>query len=75
MYTVTILEKSKKTLRTYQGIVKVMYFDLVDDIVLEGDAILTHTFPTDMDLHFYSATGNYTVSGDIIGTIEIEKEA
>lgn len=74
MYTITILEKSKKTLRTYQHISKITYSDLLDDVVLEGECILTHSFPTNMDLHFYSATGNYTISGDIIGTIEIEKE-
>lgn len=74
MYAVTILEKSKKTLRTYQHITKIMYYDLLDGVILEGDAILTHNFPTNMDLHLYSSTGNYTVSGDIIGTIEIEKE-
>lgn len=75
MYTITILEKSNKILRVFEHIVRVTYSDLVEDIVLEGDNILTHSFPLGLDLHFYSSTGNYIVSGDIIATLEIQKES
>ncbi|WP_024348185.1 hypothetical protein [Lacrimispora indolis] len=76
MYTVTILEKSKKTLRTYQHINKIVYSDLVEDIVLENGSILTHSFPLGsiLNLYLFSENGNYTVFADIIGTLEIEKE-
>lgn len=75
MYTVTILEKPKKILRTYHHINKICYSDFVEKIVLEGESILTHSFSIGLDLHLYSPTGNYNISGDIIGTLEIEKES
>lgn len=74
MYTITILDTSKKTLRTFRHINKITYANLIEDIELKDDAILSHSFSLDNDLHFYSDTGNYTISAKIIGTLEIEKE-
>lgn len=74
MFKITILDKSKKILRTYPHITKIVYNDYVEDVILEGDAILNHQFPLIGNHHFYSKSGNYTVSADIIGTFEIEKE-
>lgn len=74
MFKITILDKSKKILRTYPHITKITYNNYVEDVVLEGDEILNHHFPLIGYHHFYSESGNYTVSPDIIGTFEIEKE-
>lgn len=74
MYTVSILDKSKKIIRTYEHISKITYSDYIDDVVVNGEEILTHRFPLDCTLRLYSSTGNYVVSSDIIGTLEIEKE-
>lgn len=74
MYTVSILDKSKKIIRTYEHINKITYSDYIDDVVVSGEEMLTHCFPLDYTLRLYSSTGNYVVSGDIIGALEIEKE-
>lgn len=74
MFTVSIMDKSKKSIRTYEHINKITYSDMVDDVVMEGDDILTHQFPINFDLHLYSETGSYTISSDVIGTFEINKE-
>lgn len=74
MFTITILDKSKKILRTYPHITKIVYNNYIEDIVLEGDEILNHHFPLTGFHYFYSKNGNYSVSPDIIGTLEIEKE-
>lgn len=74
MFTVTVLEKSKMILRTFQHINRITYSNLVEDVVLEGDAILSHNFNSVSTLHLYSETGNYTIDASIIGTSEIEKE-
>lgn len=75
MFTVSIMDKSKKTVRTYEHITKITYSDLIDDVVVESADILTHQFPIDYELHLYSATGNYVISPDVIGTLEIKKES
>jgi hypothetical protein len=75
MLTVTILDKSKKHLRTYKHITKIVYNNHVEEVVLEGDEILSHYFALTKPLHLYSDSGNYVVSNDIIGTLEIEKES
>ena len=75
MFKITILDKSKKILRTYPHITKIIYNNYAEDIVLEGDEILYHQFPLTGYHHFYSETGNYTVAPDIIGTFEIEKKS
>lgn len=75
MYTVSIMDKSKKSVRTYEHINKIAYSDLVDEVVVENNDILTYNFPIDFDLHLYSDTGNYVVSSDIIGALEIKKES
>ena len=75
MFTVSIMDKSKKSVRTYEHITKITYSDLVDDVVVENADILTHQFPIDYELHLYSETGNYVISPDVIGTFEIEKES
>ncbi len=74
MYTITILDKSKRILRTYRHITKIVYGDSITTITLEDDAILSHQFSLFGSYHFYSDTGNYTVTSDIIGVIEAEKE-
>ncbi len=74
MYAVSIMDKSKKLVRTYEHISKITYSDMVDDVVVEGDDILTHQFPINFDMHLYSETGSYSISSDIIGAFEIEKE-
>ena len=74
MFKITILDKSKKILRTYPHITKIMYNNYAEDVVLEGEEILNHHFPLVHHYHFYSETGNYTVTSDIIGAFEIEKE-
>lgn len=74
MFTVTIFEKSKKILRTYQHINKITYSNLIDDVVLEGDSILSHEFDLCCTLHLFSDTGNYTIDAKVIGTLEIDKE-
>lgn len=74
MYTVSILDKSKKVVRTYEHINKITYLDYINDVTVCDEEILTHRFPLSCTLHLYSSTGNYVVSSDIIGTLEIEKE-
>lgn len=74
MYTVTILEKSKKVLRTYEHINKIICDDLTSELILEGDAILTHQYKFINYLFLFSEIGNYTILSDIIGTLEIESE-
>lgn len=74
MFTVTIFDKSKKQFRTYLHIEKIIYRNYFDDVILEGDDILSHKFALTGDLHLYSSSGNYTVSNGIIGALEIEKE-
>lgn len=74
MYTVSILDKSKKVIRTYEHISKITYSDYIDDVVVGEEEMLTHCFPLDCTLRMYSSMGNYVVSGDIIGALEIEEE-
>lgn len=74
MYTVSILDKSKKIIRIYKHINKITYSDFIDDVTVGEEEMLTHRFPLDRTLYLYSFSGNYVVSGDIIGTLEIEKE-
>ncbi|MDE6056310.1 MAG: hypothetical protein K2G55_21700 [Lachnospiraceae bacterium] len=75
MFTVTILDKSKKQLRTYKHITKIVYNNFIEEVVLEGDEILSHPFALTAPLHLYSDSGNYVISNDIIGTLEVEKES
>lgn len=75
MFTISIMDKSKKSVRTYEHINKITYSDLIDEVVVENDAILTYNFPIGFDLHLYSNTGNYVISCDVIGTLEIQKES
>lgn len=74
MYTVRILDKSKKNLREFLHVSEITYSDYVSDIILKGEDILKHSYSLTGIMHFYSETGNYTVTSDIIGTLEIEKE-
>ncbi len=74
MFKVTILDNSKKILRTYPHITKIIYNNYVEDVILEGDEILNHKFPLTGYHYFCSKSGNYTVSANIIGALEIEKE-
>ncbi len=74
MYKVTILDSSKKNIRTYEHINKIAYTTIMDTTVVEGDDILTHSFSLEFPLHLYSDTGNYLISSSIIGALEIEKE-
>ena len=76
MFTVTILDKSRKHLRTYKHITKIVYNIYGEEVMLEGNEILSHSFAlTGQAIHFYSTSGNYVVSNDIIGTLEVEKES
>lgn len=74
MFKIIIIDKANKVIRTYPHITKIVYESYLDDVILEGDDILNHKFALDVDYYFYSTSGNYTVSSDIIGTLEIEKE-
>lgn len=74
MFTISVMDKSKKSVRTYEHINKITYSDMVDDVVVENEKILTHDFPLDFTLHLYSESGNYAISPDVIGTFEIVKE-
>ena len=74
MYTVSILDKSKKIIRTYKHINKITYSDYIDDVTVSEEEMLSHRFPLDCTLRLYSSVGNYVISSDIIGTLEIEKE-
>ncbi len=74
MYTVSILDKSKKIIRTYKHINKITYSDYIDDVTVGEEEMLSHRFPLDCTFRLYSSVGNYVVSGDIIGALEIEEE-
>lgn len=50
MFTISIMDKSKKSVRTYEHINKITYSDLIDEVVVENDAILTYNFPIDFHL-------------------------
>lgn len=43
-------------------------------IVVNSNELLTHRFPTKCDLHLFSETSNFTVSGIDLVWIEVAKE-
>lgn len=50
---------------------KLTYCDMIEEHMLTEKNMLTHNFQLGFDLHFFSESGNYTVSQDLIGVIEV----
>lgn len=72
MYNIKIFNKSKKMVATYRNIETVKYVDILgESIIVSGDELLTHEFPTKSDYHLYSKDGNYSIDSSVIGTFEV----
>ncbi len=74
MYRVSIYNKSKKMVAVYDRISTIKYSDFLGDvIVVEGEEILKHSFPTSCNYQLLSDNGNYSIDKSIIGTFEVSK--
>ena len=74
MFTVHIFNKKEHLFLTYEHVEKITYYDAFTENVLTQENMLSHEFQLGYDLHIFSRNGNYTVSRDLIGVIEIIKE-
>lgn len=74
MFTVNIFNKKEQKFLTYEHVHKIIYEDVVSENILTEDNIFSHKFQLGYDLHIFSQTGNFTVSYELIGVIEIIKE-
>lgn len=74
MYKVSIYNKSKKMVATYEQIHTIKYTDILGEtIVVTGEDILTHSFPTSRNFQLLSNDGNYCIDSSVIGTFEVKK--
>lgn len=61
-----VFEFADKSSFSMENVLKVEYMDtLGEDIVVEGDQLLSHKYPTGKTLHLYSENMTYTVSKSI----------
>lgn len=75
MYTISVYDKSKALIATYEHINTINYQNkYMIDVTVSGKELLKHKFPTDCDLQLLSDNGNYSISSSIIGTFEILRE-
>lgn len=58
----------------FENIKKVSYTRGGAGVTIGEKDLLTHTFPTGYDLHLFSDTSNFTVSGKNLVYIEVRKE-
>lgn len=74
-YRVSIYDKSKKRVATYEKIHTVKYISPIfgEDVVVTGEEMLTHSFPTGTSYQLLSDDGNYSIDLSVIGTFEVTK--
>lgn len=58
----------------FENINKVSYVRGGSNVVVDNQSLLTHAFPIGYDLHLFSDTSNFTVSGKNLVYIEVRKE-
>lgn len=73
MYKIAITY-SDANVQLFTGITRISYMYLGEEVNLEGEEILTHKFPTTVELHMTSPSSNYIASKDKLKTISIVKE-
>lgn len=72
MYRVSIFDKNKKHVCSFEKIHTVKYCDVLDDeYVVTGDDLLSHHFPTNVNYQLLADDGNYSVDASVIGTFEV----
>ncbi len=59
----------------FEHIISVKYSHAGSSVTVEEKELLTHSFPTGIDLHLFSATSNFTISGKNLVYIEVRKES
>lgn len=58
----------------FEHIKRVTYSRAACGVAVDEKDLLTHSFPTGTDLHLFSDTSNFTVSGKNLVYIEVRKE-
>ncbi len=59
----------------FEHIRSVKYYRGVSCTIVDEAELLIHSFPTGIDLHLFSDTSNFTVSGKNLVYIEVIKES
>ena len=59
----------------FEHIKSVKYSRDGSSTTVDEKELLTHSFPTGIDLHLFSDTSNFTVSGKNLVYIEVRKES
>lgn len=74
MYNVSIYDKSKKLICTYENIHTIKLLNGMREVVVTGDELLSYYFPTiEWNYQLVSDNGNYSIDSSIIGTFEVTK--
>ncbi len=74
VYRVSIYDKSKKLVASYEKIHTIKYIDAaLDQCVVSGNEIASHFFPTSTAYQLLSDDGNYSIDASIVGTFEVNK--
>ena len=75
--TVIIYDKDHQIYDALNHIEKISYTKpYLNPIIVDvqGEELLTHSFPVNYDLHLYSPNASYTINRHLLYDIRIEKE-
>ena len=62
------------TKHQFEHITRVEYSSFGKQTIVSENELLSHHFPTGQTLHLFSETANFTVSGNQLSYIEVQKE-
>ncbi len=70
-----IFHYENNTEHPFEHIKRITYSRAGSRVTVDEKDLLTHSFPTGTDLHLFSDTSNFTVSGKNLVYIEVRKES
>ena len=73
MYSFDFVYADNKN-KYFENIIKVVYSDIVEEHIVEGEAILSYKFPTNCNMSLYSKNENHSIDAKNLRSISITKE-